>query len=513
MGQVRNALCYLAGRQRLGAQTLAGPGCWQAIDEDGNDAPSVLIVGAGEAAVWDATAGELSQICHPRAGGRLLHLSDSEPWYDFDRLTEHLAAAADPEWATATINEAMDLFGRWRWRADQGAPETVAGLVLATWVQTLWGWRPQVGIVGGTKTGKSTLFEALAGIFGELSIRSSKSTAAGIRQRVKTSGRVVLADEFEHSKHRDEILEMARASSRGDEVLRGTTNQRGQGYIMRHLFWAAAIEIGLKRAPDRNRWIELELVPPRQQDQGKLVLPPVADLRNLGQRLLAIAVRSITAARGLSVALRAVHVEGVDSRQVESYAVPAAILGVSCGMSEEQSQGLLELMLNSVVKDGGGGESEGTSDEDDLLQTILGAEVRLERGEALSVSEILYHRGVANMEALERHGLAVVYGRRGGRRQQAAERPAKPDDEEEFLFIDHRTAGKRLLRQTLFQDLRIETILRRISGAEKTRRRIAKRNAWGVAVPMAEVTPFLQEGEDWNKEQRGNMDGTPKSLF
>ena len=32
--EVRNAICYLAGRQRLGAQTLAGPGCWQAIDED-----------------------------------------------------------------------------------------------------------------------------------------------------------------------------------------------------------------------------------------------------------------------------------------------------------------------------------------------------------------------------------------------------------------------------------------------------------------------------------------------
>ena len=81
---------------------------------------------------------------------------------------------------------------------------------VATWVQTLWEWRPQVAIIGPSQAGKTTLFKVLSQMFGNLTVMSSGSTAAGIRQAIKSSAKVVLCDEFESSRHRTEVLEMLR---------------------------------------------------------------------------------------------------------------------------------------------------------------------------------------------------------------------------------------------------------------------------------------------------------------
>jgi septin family protein len=116
-------------------------------------------------------------------------------------------------------------------------------------VQSIWDFRPQVAIVGATNSGKTVLFNTLVSIFGGLSLKSSLSTASGIRQAIKTSSQIVLCDEFEDSKFRVEILEMLRTSSRGDKILRGTTNQRGVEFGLQHIAWVAAIEVGLKNGP------------------------------------------------------------------------------------------------------------------------------------------------------------------------------------------------------------------------------------------------------------------------
>ena len=97
-------------------------------------------------------------------------------------------------------------------------------------------------MTGSTNTGKSTMFNTLADIFGRLLVKSSNSSAAGIRQSIGRSAKAVLCDEFEKSRHRpQEILEMLRSSSRGEKVIRGTTWQK-----------AAAIRIAAYRVDRRD---------------------------------------------------------------------------------------------------------------------------------------------------------------------------------------------------------------------------------------------------------------------
>src|SRR5262249_25141611 len=158
------------------------------------------------------------------------------------------------------------------------------GLVLATWIQTLWPWRPQVSITGASRAGKSTLFDTVSGLFGKLTLASSGSTAAGIRQATKSSAKVIFVDEFEAKKHRAEVLEMLRSSGGGTPTLRGTTKHRSLGFKLRHIVWVAGIESGLRRDRDRTRFIGLELVKLPPDQHGGLEIPSEFELADLGQR-------------------------------------------------------------------------------------------------------------------------------------------------------------------------------------------------------------------------------------
>ena len=53
----------------------------------------------------------------------------------------------------------------------------MSGLVLATWVQSLWAWRPRIDVLGATNTGKSMLCAALAGLIYVSRIGQAKADA------------------------------------------------------------------------------------------------------------------------------------------------------------------------------------------------------------------------------------------------------------------------------------------------------------------------------------------------
>jgi hypothetical protein len=485
LSQVRNALCYLGGQKQIGDQTLVGVGCWQPLDDHGDDVPGVVAVGAGESAMWDGKT--LERIAKPRAGGRLLKFSKSEPWYHFPQLQANLAAC-DQKWAADTIDRLIDIFGKWRWEHQDHAPVVVAGLVLASWVQSMWHWRPQISITGASEAGKSILFRTLGHIFNGLAIRSSKSSAAGVRQAIGTSAKIVLCDEFEEDKHRGDLLEMVRASSRGDEILRGTTGQRTKTFVFQHIFWVAAIEVALDRAPDRNRFITLELLRPKPEDEGKLVPPLPSELHDLGQRLLAIAVKNIVAARPLARRLQGEHIEGMDPRVIESYAVPAAIMAASTGMPDADAKGLLVQFLKTTVA-----EDQRVSDEEELIHDILRCEVRSKDGrEILTVDRaIVNYSDPTSVEILGRYGMAVAY-------DGNTPRDLHDTTEGRYLFIDDQGIRNGLLRYTRWKGQDVRAILRRVPGASVTRRRIGNRRPRGVQIPMVVLErEYLVDLNSW----------------
>jgi hypothetical protein len=464
---VKEAIALLAGYRRI-EENESGVGCWPGLDETGEQTSAIVLVGAGEAAVRNGQPG-LTRITKPRYGGRLLDISTPTAWYNFDELNE-LVLSCDAAAAVEAVTDLENLFARWRWVHQVQAPKVLAGLVLATWVQALWAWRPQVSITGASNSGKTFLFKALEGIFGSLAITSSGSTAAGIRQAVSKSAAVMLLDEFESGRHRNEILEMLRASSRGDRVLRGTTGHKGIEFTLRHIAWTAGIESGLRREPDKNRFIRQELVCPPSKEMGKLNLPSEHELHHLGQRLLAVALTFALSARETASALRVLSVTGVDTRIVEGYAVPAACYAAAMGESDVgPASEVLMRMLKTVE------QTENSNDTSQLLQDIIESEVVLDRGVRTTVGEIIDPKSrridPTKELCMERTGVGIV----------------AHNQNEEWFFVAHKAACRYLLKGTFWENQNIDEILKRLPGAEKCKKRLAGGMPWGVIIPLSLV--------------------------
>lgn len=468
LSDVRQAIAVASGLRRISDDSEAGRGIWQGIDDHGNPNNSIILVGSGEAAKWNGDK-TLHKILKPRSDGRLLDLGSSDPWYQFDILAELMQRSGERDWCMEVIFQAEQLFARWKWRNQEQSPLLIVGLLLSNWVQTIWNWRPMVAISGASNTGKSTLYKALDGLFGGLGIVSSNSSAAGLRQAIQKSASIVMCDEFESSKHRADIFEMLRASSRGDKVLRGTMTHKGQQFVLRHIVWTAATESGLKSEPDVNRFILLELMPPPAAEAGQLSLPTVEDLHLLGQKLLAIAIRHAIEARSLSQKLKSVCYEGKHQRIVESYAVPASILAAAYGLGFDDATGLLGRLLR-VVRD-----AEIQSDKERILEAILESQIDCGQGERITVSQAIFKRHTADSEryedALEKNGIGIAAGRGEGG----------------CLFFGSSMVSRHLLYNTEFKGLNIGEVLSRFEGASdaSVRHRIAGQHPRGVFIPAS----------------------------
>ncbi len=471
LNQIKESIGMLAGFRRIKEDGLCGIGVWQGKSIRGEESQSVILVGAGEAARLNGDR-KLRRITSPRADGLLLDLSKSDGWYDFDHLAPLVERAyTDKGWVREAIDEMVAVFSRWRWKKQRTVPTVVTGLVMASWVQSLWKWRPQVAIIGNSNSGKTTAFTMLGGdkasrgLFGNLALMSSQSSEAGIRQAIKHDSSILILDEFENSKEREKVLNLFRTSSRGSKKLMGTSSQDGTSYGLNHIPWVAAIEVGLKREPDRNRFIILELDTPPESEFGKLVLPPESWLVEHGQKLLAIALAHVQRAVPLAVELKSTKVAGIDSRVIESYSVPAAILGVCSDMGVENARHLLKLMLDDVER-----AEQGRSDVVDLIDDLMTAPVDCGHGIRISISQLIANKSelYTHQDAMEAHGVGLI----------------DENDGRKTLFVAHRVATKRLLRGTDWDGQDISQLLVRVPGASRSRRRLAGMNARGVVVPM-----------------------------
>jgi hypothetical protein len=332
-----------------------------------------------------------------------------------------------------------------------------------------------VGVTGATNSGKTTLFDTIKMMFGRLVFGTEKATEAGIRQGINSRSCAVFLDEFESDQHRQRILELLRTSSRGGTIARGTADQRGRVFGMKHIAWMAAIELGLTREADRNRFILLNLDRPPAATYGQMDLPGEDALADLGLRLLALAVTHAHAANKLAQKLKSHVVDGVPSRIIESYAIPAAMLASIRGLGDDGATKLLERFVVGRAFAG-----RVIADEKALWRDLMRSQIDIGRGERLLVSEIsseqmTYELGVNH---LERVGIALV-GRKGPR-------PHRVEDCRQF-FVEVETCKRFLLRGTRWADMDLKEILLRIPGASWARRRVKSMRDWGVLIPFSAV--------------------------
>lgn len=482
MTQVREALAGLGGKSDA-RRNARGQGCWPGEDVLIPDHPPIVLVGAGQAAVFNGK-GVLEKFKTPFVSGITADIDSELHWFDDKKLDHYLAMANDDKWCADTVDRLISLTENWYWKQGM-APHVVSGLILATWVQSLWTWRPLVSIVGESDSGKSSFFAMLASIFGNLSLLTSKSNATGLRQSIDHHSCVVLCDEFESDKYRREIMEFFRTSSQGSFILRGTPDQRGKKFGLKHIVWVAAIEVDMPDEADWNRFISLDLKKPPADKRGKLSLPSKHELADFGQRLLAISIKKHYQAREYARKLQGVVVPGVHGRIVESFSVPVAILAVASGISvEDACTGLLPNILESFKFN----DKAANVDQDQLFHSVLESWVSLGRGDSASVSQILdrpddYHGG---LEALAKAGIAMVSSQKGRRYDGTTEN--------DLLFIAPSSVKRYLLGNTNWQYKSIQTFLERLPGAVVTQRRIAGSAKHGVTLPLDYVRrEFMDE--------------------
>ncbi|NDF13049.1 MAG: hypothetical protein EB060_09600 [Proteobacteria bacterium] len=481
ISEVREAIALLGGKNQIDDASMLGQGLWPV------DGHAVIVVNGGSAAVWNGKK-ILEPNESPFCRGRILDLKNSEPWVDFGKLQTYLDAAADPKFCLRTINETITLFGRWKWARPHDV-EVITGLVMATFTQVFFDWRPQVGVLGKSASGKTTLFELLSRLFGKLVIRGEKPTEAGLRQAIGNSSRAILLDEFEHDRHRQQVLELIRTSSRGESsaILRGTADQKGKRFSLRHICWVAAIEIGLNREPDQNRFIKLELQKPDEDKRGLLNIPSEQDCHDLGLRLLAVAISRVWESRSIAAAIKSKH-GTIPDRVVESYSVPVGVLAATTGMTTEQARARLEAIL-----DAGGSVNDVVSDEQELIETILSADVWVGGGKKSTVGRLLSgdfekrkdETGLYEVDedpkALEDVGITRTNGESLGPRIPWTQRP--------MIFFCHAIVRQKLLRGTRWENSSIEQILRGIEGSSQKslQRRIGGQKKRGIEIPATAI--------------------------
>lgn len=483
LNQLKRALATESGTRELTDTNQFGVGIWELSGR-------LAMVGAGEVAIVN---GDITSSKVPELNGKLLDFGGSDPWFNLDHLRDLYQQSESLAWCTNVIAEAMEIFGRWdNWLHDD-CPELLAALVCCSWVQTVWDYRPAVCITGGANTGKTMLMEeCLAKMFGrQMCIFTSKPTEAGVRQEIGHTARIILIDEFEHDRHRQQILNLFRSSTRGTDILRGTTNQRAQRFHLRHIPWVSAIETGLKSEADRSRYIILDLQAIEKGRPSRLRLPVEEQLRELGNRLMVVAMRHWATAKHLAVCLKGRSFGTVDRRVVESYSVPCAMLAAVMGMQEEAAAELLAKVLGKRRFN-----EDHQTEEESLIQDILDSEVFLPRGGRMAVGQLLTSRSydlddqkTTPAKILERVGI----------------KPIERDDSEPVLgngsslafdrvFFSPVLISRTLLRESRFRELDIGQILGRAKGAEKSRQRMNGQLPRGISLPVE--TLGLRTGDE-----------------
>ncbi len=481
MSEVRQAIAAEASLSPISPKERMGRGIWELSGR-------LVLVGPTEHIVFNGTF-EVSKF--PVIDGRLVDFGQSEPWFDPDDLRRLTDLARDPQWCRDALQEAISLFGRWdNWKHKYDA-ELTAALVCCTWLQTIWSWRPCIFVTGHTNCGKTVLLQdTLQRLFGRLSLYTQKPSEAGLRQEVQNSAVAVIIDEFESDVHRQKILEMFRTSSRGGKILRGSAGgQKSVSYGMKHIPWCGAIETGLQKAADKNRFIILELNTVHKKKGDKRLTVPAPDkLEVLGMKLLAIAMRHWKLVRDLCVQVFEKGIANIDYRIIESYTLPCSLLGAVMGLDADATVELMGKMLEDRDL-----TSQGDGDEDKLLRDIFESIVRGEKGAVKTVSELL------RRDNFDPDGDTLLE-QVGIRRLKAT-----ASHSECILFIQE-PIKRRLLQDSDWRYLQIEQILARIKGAKRLQARIGGHRPRGIAVPTSEVERIVgsssaDEDEDGKENQ------------
>ena len=161
----------------------------------------------------------------------------------------------------------FQLFSMWRFKRRELDARLLVGWASCAPIGGAFEWRPNIWITGGAGTGKSTINgkgKIFHQLFGGAMVRTAEASSAAIRQMLRNSTVPVLFDEIEASEDNrrvNEIVNLARVSSSGDNVHRGGQDHQAHEFTLQSCFQFSSINIPPLEPQDRSRLGILELKP------------------------------------------------------------------------------------------------------------------------------------------------------------------------------------------------------------------------------------------------------------
>jgi pyruvate/2-oxoglutarate dehydrogenase complex dihydrolipoamide acyltransferase (E2) component len=445
---LRRSMAVKAGAVKLGELERVGNGIWPA-------GTCLLLV--GDTVIMLNADGTTRVIGTPVDGGCFIERDGNRKTLPVSKL---LAATEpyDPKVVRCKTLAAYKLLAQWNLKCKTDA-WLVLALALATMMQAVWLWRPQVWITGPTNAAKTLLMKFLLRLMGGTAKRmEGRCSEAGIRQDVGVHSEQLLIDEFDTNEphHRVNILELLRSAGPKGVVIKGTPGHVPVRFRVVLMAWIASIEVPLERAADANRFIVLELDELKQHIEA----PQAAGVEELGFELMAALLKVAPRARELEAKLGAVAMPGVQGRIVQNFAVPSAVLGALWGLNDRNAEKLLRHFVgqhatNEIVPR--------QSDEEQLMNAILSSQVRGRLGDTTTVGVELLRTDTGGLE-LESHGI-----RRMG----------------PWVFLEPNAVRRHLLQGTKWANLNIRTILLRVPGAKPDQQRLAGQRPHGISIPCS----------------------------
>lgn len=234
-----------------------------ATTERGVWSPTGRVRGAG---AWTDDDGQL--IFH--AGDKLLIDGN---WLNPGVFDSKVYPASDPiprpsrtPSIATSAEQIMSLAETWNWRRPDVDPMLVLGAICAQMIGGALDWRPVTWLTGDQATGKSTFQKMLRYVHGGSSglLQASDATEAGIRSIIGYSSMPVALDELEPDDDPKKgksaaIIRLARIAASGDQILRGSTDQKGYQGNAYSCFLFSSILIPPLPPQDRSRLIMLDL--------------------------------------------------------------------------------------------------------------------------------------------------------------------------------------------------------------------------------------------------------------
>ena len=231
-------------------------------------------------------SGEVRELTVPRGNHTFAATRPGHDWLT-DNIVDYVTNWT-PYDEVVAYKQVIDHFNVFRW-VHPSLSHVFASVCMLAVLQKLVRFRPQVAISGTTGAGKSTISRAIHTLFTGLSSKQSSPSEGGVKAETKRHSFITVLDELESDGYRyQSVLDLIRAASSGDRVVRSDSHQNVHAFEIKHLFFCLGISLQMEKEADSNRFIRLEL---EQKDGGVDPNEDVTRLRQTGERLIGLAIR------------------------------------------------------------------------------------------------------------------------------------------------------------------------------------------------------------------------------